>query len=59
MWHPGGNLGFIAQALVDPIRKNAILVVTNVRASHDYLFKAISRIKTHYSEIADLPLIKY
>jgi len=58
IWHPGGNLGFIAQVIVDSDRKNAILVVTNVRASHKHLFKAMSRIKEHYSSIADLPVIK-
>jgi CubicO group peptidase (beta-lactamase class C family) len=58
LWHPGGNLGFIAQVLVHPERKNAILVVTNVRASHEHLFKAMSRIKERFAEIADLPVIK-
>jgi CubicO group peptidase (beta-lactamase class C family) len=58
LWHPGGNLGFIAQVIVDPDRKNAILAVTNVRASHEHLFKAMSRIKKHYSSMADLPVIK-
>jgi len=58
MWHPGGNTGFIAQVIVDADRKNAILVVTNVRAPHRHLFKAMSRIKEHYSSIADLPVIK-
>jgi len=58
IWHPGGNLGFIAQVIADPVQKNAILVVTNVRATHRHLFKAMSRIKEHYSEIADLPVIK-
>ena len=58
IWHPGGNLGFIAQVIAHPVQKNAILVVTNVRASHEHLFKAMSRIKAHYSEIADLPVIK-
>jgi CubicO group peptidase (beta-lactamase class C family) len=57
IWHPGGNRGFIAQVIVDPYRKNAILVVTNVRASHRHLFKAMKRIKEHYSSIADLPVI--
>ncbi len=58
LWHPGGNLGFIAQVIVHPDRKNAILVATNVRASHEHLFKAMRKIKEHYSEIADLPAIK-
>ena len=58
IWHPGGNRGFIAQVIVDPDRKNAILVVTNVRASHRHLLKAINIIKEHYSSIADLPVIK-
>jgi CubicO group peptidase (beta-lactamase class C family) len=58
IWHPGGNLGFIAQVIADPVQKNAILVVTNVRASHEHLFTAMSAIKAHYSEIADLPAIK-
>ncbi len=57
IWHPGGNLGFIAQVIVDLDRKNAILVVTNVRASHRHLLKAMNRIKEHYSSIADLPVI--
>jgi CubicO group peptidase (beta-lactamase class C family) len=58
LWHPGGNLGFIAQVLVHPDRKNAILVVTNFRTSHEHLFKAMRGIKEHYSEMADLPAIK-
>ena len=58
LWHPGGNLGFIAEVIVNPAKKNAILVVTNVRASHEHLFKAMRKIKEHYSEIADLPAIK-
>jgi CubicO group peptidase (beta-lactamase class C family) len=58
LWHPGGNLGFIAEVIVHPAKKNAILLVTNVRASHEHLFKAMSKIKKHYSEIADLPAIK-
>ncbi len=58
IWHPGGNLGFIAQVIVDPDRKNAILVATNVRATHRHLFKAMNRIKEHYSSIANLPVIK-
>jgi CubicO group peptidase (beta-lactamase class C family) len=58
IWHPGGNLGFIAQVIVDPDRKNAILVVTNVRTTHRHLFKAMNRIKEHYSSITDLPEIK-
>ena len=57
IWHPGGNRGFIAQVIVDLDRKNAILVVTNVRASHRHLLKAMNRIKEHYSSIADLPVI--
>jgi len=55
LWHPGGNSGFIAQVILDPDRKNAILVVTNVRTSHRHLFKAMNRIKEHYSSKADLP----
>jgi CubicO group peptidase (beta-lactamase class C family) len=58
LWHPGGNTGFIAQAVVDPKRKNAVLLATNVRASHNHLFKAINRIKVHYSSLADLPGIE-
>jgi CubicO group peptidase (beta-lactamase class C family) len=58
LWHPGGNSGFIAEVIVHPARNNAILLVTNVRASHEHLFKAMSKIKAHYSEIADLPAIK-
>jgi CubicO group peptidase (beta-lactamase class C family) len=58
LWHPGGNTGFIAQVVVDPERKNAVLLATNVRASHNHLFKAINRIKTHYSLIADFPGIE-
>jgi CubicO group peptidase (beta-lactamase class C family) len=58
LWHPGGNLGFIAQVIVHPDRKNAILVVTNARTSHEHLFKAVRKIKKHYSEIANLPAIK-
>jgi CubicO group peptidase (beta-lactamase class C family) len=58
LWHPGGNSGFIAEVIVHPARNNAILLVTNVRASHEHLFKAMSKIKAHYSEIADLPTIK-
>jgi len=58
LWHPGGNLGFIAQVIVHPERKNAILVVTNVRTTHEHLFKAMKKIKEHYSEITDLPAIK-
>jgi hypothetical protein len=57
LWHPGGNSGFIAQVNLDPDRKNAILVVTNVRTSHKHLFKAMYRIKEHYSSIADLPAL--
>jgi CubicO group peptidase (beta-lactamase class C family) len=57
IWHPGGNLGFIAQVIVDPVKNNAILIATNVRASHRHLFKAMNRIKEHYSSIADLPEI--
>jgi CubicO group peptidase (beta-lactamase class C family) len=58
LWHPGGNTGFIAQVVVDPERKNAVLLATNVRASHSHLFRAINRIKAHYSQIADLPGIE-
>jgi len=58
LWHPGGNTGFIAQVVLDPERKNAVLVATNVRASHNHLFKSINRIKAHYSPIADLPGIE-
>jgi len=58
LWHPGGNLGFIAQVIVHPDRKNAILVVTNVRTTHEHLFKAMREIKEHYSDITDLPAIK-
>jgi len=58
LWHPGGNTGFIAQVVVDPKRKNAVLLATNVRASHNHLFKTINRIKAHYSSLADLPGIE-
>ena len=58
LWHPGGNTGFIAQAIMDPEDNNAILVVTNVREKHKHLFRAMSRIKKYYSDIADLPIIK-
>jgi len=58
LWHPGGNSGFIAQVILDPDKKNAILVVTNVRTSHRHLLKAMNRIKEYYSSIADLPAIK-
>jgi hypothetical protein len=58
LWHSGGNTGFIAQVVVDPERKNAVLLATNVWASYNHLFKAINRIKTHYSLIADLPGIE-
>ena len=58
LWHPGGNTGFIAQVVVDPKRKNAVLLATNVRTSHSHLFKAINKIKAHYSSIADLPGIE-
>jgi CubicO group peptidase (beta-lactamase class C family) len=58
LWHPGGNSGFIAQVVVDPKRKNAVLLATNVRASHNHLFNAINRIKAHYSPEADLPGIE-
>jgi len=58
LWHPGGNSGFIAQVVVDPKRKNAVLLASNVRASHNHLFKAINRIKAHYSSLADLPGIE-
>jgi len=56
--HPGGNAGFLAQVVVDPERKNAVLLTTNVRASHNHLFKATNRIKSHYSPVADLPGIE-
>ena len=56
--HPGGNAGFIAQVVVDSERKNAVQLAINVRASHNHLFKAINRIKAHYSKIADLPGIE-
>jgi CubicO group peptidase (beta-lactamase class C family) len=36
----------------------SVLVATNVRATHRHLFKAMNRIKEHYSSIADLPVIK-
>ena len=39
-------------------RNNAIMVVTNVREKHEHLFKAMSRIKEYYSDIADLPVIR-
>ncbi len=58
LWHPGGNTGFIAQVIMDPNQNNAILIVTNVREKHKHLFRAMSRIKKHYSDIADLPVIK-
>jgi len=58
LWHPGGNTGFIAQVIMDPGRNNAIMVVTNVREKHEHLFKAMSRIKEYYSNVADLPVIK-
>ena len=58
LWHPGGNTGFIAQVILDPAPNNAILVVTNIREKHKHLFKAVSRIKEYYSDIADLPGIK-
>jgi CubicO group peptidase (beta-lactamase class C family) len=58
LWHPGGNTGFIAQVIVDPERKNAVLLATNVRASHNHLFKAINKIKAYYSPVADLPGIE-
>ena len=44
-----------AQAIIDPVRKNAVLVVTNVRTSHNHHFKAMNKIKEHYLSIADLP----
>ena len=53
LWHPGGNTGFIAQVIVDPDHKNAILVVTNVREKHEHLFHAMSKIKEHYSDGAN------
>ena len=55
LWHPGGNTGFIAQVIMDPNHNNSIMVVTNVREKHKHLFKAISRIKEYYSDVADLP----
>jgi CubicO group peptidase (beta-lactamase class C family) len=55
LWHPGGNTGFIAQVILDPTHNNAILIVTNIREKHKHLFKAMSRIKEYYSDIADLP----
>ena len=58
LWHPGGNTGFIAQVVADPERKNAVLLATNVRASHSHLFKAMRTIKAHYSPAADLPGIE-
>ena len=58
LWHPGGNTGFIAQAIMNPNNNNAILVVTNVRKKHKHLFRAMSRIKANYSDMADLPVIK-
>ena len=58
LWHPGGNTGFIAQVIMDPNQNNAILIVTNVREKHKRLFRAMSRIKKYYSDIADLPVIK-
>jgi hypothetical protein len=41
--------------VVDPERKNAVLLATNVRASHNHLFRAVNKIKAHYSPAADLP----
>ena len=58
LWHPGGNTGFIAQVIMDPNHKNAIMVVTNVRKKHKHLFQVMSRIKEFYSDLADLPEIK-
>ena len=58
LWHPGGNSGFIAQVAVDPARKNAVLVVTNARVRYKHLFRALYRIKQHYSQTADLPAIE-
>ena len=58
LWHPGGNVGFIAQVIMDPGRKNAMLAVTNVRTDHEHLFRAMSRMKAHYADRADLPAIK-
>ncbi len=55
LWHPGGNTGFIAQAIVDLQAKNAILIATNVRTSHRRLFRAVNQIQHHYSAIAQLP----
>jgi len=58
LWHPGGNTGFIVQVIVDPDHNNAILVATNVREKHGHLFRTMSKIKEHYSGIADLPGIE-
>jgi CubicO group peptidase (beta-lactamase class C family) len=55
LWHPGGNTGFIAQALVDLGAGNAILAVTNVRTSHRHLFRAMEQMKNHYAVIAHFP----
>lgn len=57
LWHPGGNTGFIAQVVIDQGTKNAVLVVTNVRSSHNHLFRAVEVIRDHYSAIARLPEI--
>jgi hypothetical protein len=43
---------------MSPIHRYAIMVVTNIREKHEHLFKAMSRIKAYYSDIADLPEIK-
>jgi hypothetical protein len=58
LWHPGGNTGFIAQVSMDPDRKHAVLMVTNVREEHKHLFRAMSKINTYYSDIAGLPVIE-
>jgi CubicO group peptidase (beta-lactamase class C family) len=58
LWHPGGNTGFIAQVIMDPDHKHAVLMVTNVREKHKHLFRAMSKINTYYSDIADLPVIE-
>jgi CubicO group peptidase (beta-lactamase class C family) len=55
LWHPGGNTGFIAQALIDLGAGNAILTVTNLRTSHGHLFRAMEQIKNHYAAIAHFP----
>jgi hypothetical protein len=55
LWHPGGNTGFIAQALIDLGAGNAILAVTNLRTSHRHLFRAMEQIQKHYAAIAHFP----